>query len=84
MSSSHVLQVAEQALLQRAGMDEIKVHPWFKHQLPEGALRMNAWYTSSAGPCLAEVRPCPVSHATCSRTCCSRQQLDADAPWPHR
>ena len=43
--------------MQRAGMEEIKQHPWFQHALPAGALKMNEWYTQSAGPYLQEVSP---------------------------
>ncbi|KAK9809250.1 hypothetical protein WJX72_012085 [[Myrmecia] bisecta] len=28
----------------RLSMEEIRAHPWFLHQLPEGALEMNSWY----------------------------------------
>ena len=29
---------------ERLSMEEIKQHPWFQKQLPDGALKMNAWY----------------------------------------
>ena len=44
-----------QPCTQRANMEEVKRHPWFNAQLPDGALTMNDYYIAPV-PYLGEAR----------------------------
>ena len=54
---------------QRMPMEEIKLHPWFLHGLPSGALAMNEWYLKEQNGMQEVIRSSAAVHAPMMHLC---------------